>query len=67
MCARLSSKLSGTWLKKRISLNEPVTPPSAEAPLSEMTMISVFSSSPICSSVSRIRPKWWSACATKPA
>ena len=23
MCARLSSKLSGTWLKKRISLNEP--------------------------------------------
>jgi hypothetical protein len=36
MCARLSSKLSRTMLKKRISLNEPVTPPSAEAPLSEM-------------------------------
>ncbi len=44
-------------LKNRISLNEPVTPPSAEAPLSEMTMISVLSSSPICSSVSRMRPK----------
>ena len=67
MCARLSSKLSGTMLKKRISLNEPETPPSADAPLSEITMISVLSSSPICSSVSSSRPKWWSQWETKPA
>jgi hypothetical protein len=54
-------------LKNSISLKEPETPPSAEAPLSEITMISVLSSSPILSSVSRMRPKWWSACETKPA
>ena len=67
MRARFSSKLSGTPLKNSISLNEPLTPPSADAPLSEMTMTSVLSSSPSCSSVSRMRPKWWSACVTKPA
>ena len=35
---------SATLLKKHISLSEPTGPPSALAPLSEMTMISVLSS-----------------------
>ena len=58
MCARLSSKLSAPWLKKRISLNEPVTPPSAEARPGS-TMISVFYE--LADLLERVEdpPKWW--------
>jgi hypothetical protein len=45
-------------LKNLFSLVEPFGPPSELAPLSEMTMISVLSSSPIPS---------WSVCSRKPA
>ena len=38
---------SGTLLKNLFSLTEPVGPPSALAPLSEISMISVLSSSPM--------------------
>ena len=37
MWARLSSKLSGTWLKNRISLNEPVTLPAEAIRLAART------------------------------
>ena len=46
MRRRFSSRLSGTKLKKYCSLNEPFAPPSADAPLSLMTMTIVLSSSP---------------------
>ena len=38
--------LSGTPLKKLFSLTEPLGPPSPDAPLSEMTTMSVLSSCP---------------------
>ena len=46
MTFRLSSTGSGQLLKNCASLVVPVTPPSALAPLSEITMINVLSSSP---------------------
>ena len=50
----------GSWalLKNCASLVVPVGPPSALAPLSEMTMISVFSSSPWLVRKSSNRPTW---------
>jgi len=47
MTARLPSIVSGTLLKKRHSLMDPCGPPSALEPLSEISMISVLSYSPI--------------------
>ena len=46
MWGRVVSVVSGTPLKKRHSLNEPLGPPSPLAPLSETTITSVLSSSP---------------------
>ena len=43
----LLQRSSGTLLKNLFSLTEPCGPPSALAPLSEMTMISVLSNSPM--------------------
>jgi hypothetical protein len=54
-------------LKNCASFVVPATPPSALAPLSEITMISVLSNSPIVFRKSSSRPMWWSVCARKPA
>ena len=49
---------SGTLLKNLFSLTDPFGPPSELAPLSEMNMISVLSSSPIVFRKSISRPTW---------
>ena len=67
MRGRISSSVSQRWLKLLISLKQPAAPPSDDAPLSGMIMMSVLSSSPISSSAFRMRPKSWSACSRKPA
>ena len=46
MCGSVASVVSGTPLKKRHSLNEPLGPPSPLAPLSEVTTTMVLSSWP---------------------
>ncbi|MNY80901.1 hypothetical protein D3C86_2221730 [compost metagenome] len=53
-----ASMVSGTPLKNFISLTEPLGLPSALAPLSERATIRVFSSCPVSSRKSRIRPIW---------
>jgi hypothetical protein len=57
----------GTLLKNLFSLIDPCGPPSELAPLSEISMITVFSSSPIAARKSTSRPMWWSVCSRKPA
>ena len=54
-------------LKKYCSLNEPLAPPSAEAPLSLMTMTIVFSDSPSSSMKSSRRVTCASVWVRKPA
>src|SRR5664279_4760424 len=67
MTFRLSS--SGSWalLKNWALLVVPVGPPSALAPLSEITMMRVLSSLPRVRRKSSSRPRWWSVWLRKPA
>ena len=58
---------SGMPFMNSISLTEPSGPPSPLAPLSETTMIIVFSRWPVISRYSSSRPTWWSACDRNPA
>ena len=67
MRRRFSSKLSGTKLKKYCSLNEPLAPPSADAPLSLITSTTVLSSSPSSVTKSRTRATCSSVWVRKPA
>ena len=67
MRRRFSSRLSGTKLKKYCSLNEPLAPPSADAPLSLMTSTMVSSSSPSSSRKSSTRATCASVWVRKPA
>ena len=67
MTFRPSSTVSGQLLKNWASLVVPVTPPSALAPLSEITMISVLSSWPMVRRNSMRRPMWWSVWLRNPA
>ena len=55
---RLSSSVSGALLKNCSSLVVPATPPSALAPLSETSMISVLSNCPVSFRKSITRPRW---------
>ena len=54
-------------LKKYCSLNEPLAPPSADAPLSLMTRTMVLSVSPSSSTKSRTRATWASVWVRNPA
>ena len=67
MAARLSSSDSGALLKNCASFVVPVGPPSALAPLSEITMTMVLSSCPCSRRKSRSRPRWWSVWLRNPA
>ena len=67
MTARLSSSVSWALLKNWASLVVPPGPPSALAPLSEMTMTIVLSRTPCSRRKSSSRPRWWSVWLRKPA
>ena len=60
MTARLSSSVSWALLKNCASFVVPVGPPSALAPLSEMTITIVLSRTPCSRRKSSSRPRWWS-------
>ena len=67
MTARLSSSVSWALLKNWASFVVPVGPPSALAPLSEMTITIVLSRTPCSRRKSSSRPRWWSVWLRKPA
>ncbi len=52
----------GDIVEEQVLIDEPVGPPSELAPLSESTMIRVFSNSSMLFKKSSRRPIWWSVC-----